>query len=59
MVSTIRYSIINVGTPAFPIYTVWQDPEDENGYTIEHECIELARFPSYSQAVEFLNKLQK
>lgn len=58
MVATIRYSIINVGTPAFPIYAVWQDPEDENGYTIEHECSQIASFPSLKQAKEFLDKLQ-
>ena len=58
MTATIRYSIINRGTPAFPIYSVWQDPEDENGFTIEHECSELAHFTTYSQAVEFLDKLQ-
>ena len=55
MTTKICYTINNVGTAAFPIYAVWSDPEDENGYLIEHESVELARFVTYNQALKFLN----
>ena len=53
--ATICYSITNVGSAAFPIFTVWLDKEDENGYLIEHESEVLARFVTYNQALKFVN----
>ncbi|CAB4130257.1 hypothetical protein UFOVP116_348 [uncultured Caudovirales phage] len=48
------YSIIQTGSPSFPIFQVWLDPVDENGFLVEHECTMLAQFPTMQQAKQFL-----
>lgn len=50
------YSIIKQGSPSFPIFTVWLDKEDENGFLIEHESTQVASFPTFQQANDFVGK---
>lgn len=46
-------TIANTGTAAFPIWTVWLDTEDENGFLVEELSEVLAKFPTFKQAKEF------
>jgi hypothetical protein len=34
----IEYTIVRTGSPSFPVFTVWKDVIDEEGYTVEHLC---------------------
>ena len=55
----IRYSIGKQGSPSFPIFTVWADPEDENGFLIEYESVQIGSFNTFQQAQEFANSQQQ
>ena len=53
------YTIVKHGSPSLPIFLVFLDKEDENGYLIEHESVQVASFPTIQQAQEFANAQPK
>lgn len=53
---TSELIIVPLGTPAFPIYSVYRDFTDADGYLLEHLSEQLANFPKQKQAEEFIAK---
>jgi hypothetical protein len=50
---TKKITIVNFGKNSFPIYVVYAEYEDANGYCQEELSEELARFSNLKDAKEF------
>jgi len=53
---TKRITLSNSGTAAFPIWTVWAEYDDEEGYCQDHLCEVIFRSPSKAEAEKFIKE---
>ena len=51
---TQELTITQGGSPSFPIFIVYRDTIDAEGYTVEHLSEEVARFSTMAQAEQFI-----
>lgn len=53
-----EYTITNIGTPALPIWQVWQDFEDEDGVSTDVSN-PVKHFTKFSEAAQLVTELRQ